>query len=412
MSNKDKKSTETMENVTNYRSNKPLEDNLFDYDSYPEIPQSEFVRVPLDLENVEKFEREGLTFWQDAWKRLTKNRGAIVAVILLLIIVIMSFAGPSFNDYKFDEQIKPAKMHAKLPPRVPGLENIGIFDGTRNTELGERRYQKLVEEQEKRGVQLFELQEEFTIKSDFGMEKRYRIKEYTYIKNEIEDEYFWFGTDDLARDLWTRIWKGTRISLYVGLLAAVMDMVIGVTYGAIAGFYGGKVDIIMMRITEVIGGIPWLVIVIIFILILGTGLLPMSFAIAISGWIGMARVVRAQFLKLRDQEFLLAARTLGTPNGKLITKHLIPNVIGQIVIMITFSIPGAIFTEAFLAFIGLGIPSPNASLGSVINDSRTFLKFYPSMVFIPSAILSVLMLSINIFANGLRDALDPRMRNN
>ncbi len=387
-------------------------ERVYDPNTFGEIPKDSFERVPLDLTNVEKFEREGLTFWQDAWQRLLKNKGAVISIVLLIIIVAMSFFGPSFNEYKFDEQIKPPKLHAKLPPRVPGLEKLGIFDGTRQTELGERRYEKLVAEQKERGTKLFELKKEFTVEGDYGPEKRYLIKEYTYAKNKIEDEYFWFGTDDLARDLWTRIWKGARISLYVGLLAAVMDMVIGVTYGAIAGFYGGKVDIIMMRITEIIGGVPWLVVIIIFILILGTGLLPMSFAIAISSWIGMARVVRAQFLKLRDQEFLLAARTLGTPSNKLITKHLIPNVIGQIVIMITFSIPGAIFTEAFLAFIGLGIPSPNASLGSVINDSRTFLKFYPSMVFIPSVILSILMLSINVFANGLRDALDPRMRNN
>ncbi len=397
--------------VTNTQA--PLDiDKTFDYDNYKNIPKEKFERVPLDLSKAEKFEREGLTFWQDARVRLLKNRGATIAVILLTIIVFMSFVGPSMNKYAFDEQIKPAKIHAKLPPRVPGLEKIGIFDGTRKTELGERRYKNLVEEQKKKGKKLFELKKENIIKTKAGEEKRYSIVEYTYVKNGIEDQYFWFGTDDLARDLWTRIWKGARISLYVGLLAALLDMIIGVTYGAIAGFYGGRVDIIMMRITEVIGGIPWLVIVIVFIMALGTGLLPMSFAIAISGWIGMARVVRAQFLKLRDQEFLLAARTLGTPNTKLITKHLVPNVIGQIVIMITFSVPGAIFTEAFLAFIGLGIPAPNTSLGSVINDSRKYLQFYPSMVFIPSTILSILMLSINIFANGLRDALDPRMRNN
>jgi oligopeptide transport system permease protein len=142
------------------------------------------------------------------------------------------------------------------------------------------------------------------------------------------------------------------------------------------------------------------------------GIIPISIAIAITGWIGMARVVRSQFLKLKEQEFILAARTLGTPNHQLISRHLVPNIIGQVIIMITFSIPGAIFYEAFLAFIGLGIPAPAASLGVLVSEARGFLRFIPSMLFIPALVISVLVLSINLFANGLRDALDPRMRNN
>ena len=245
-----------------------------------------------------------------------------------------------------------------------------------------------------------------------GAEKKvYKIKEYSYVKKKVPDEYYWFGTDKMGRDLWTRVWAGTRVSLFIGLLAALLDMLIGVTYGSISGFYGGRTDIIMMRITEVISGIPSLVIVILFLLVMKPGILPISLAIAISGWMGMARVVRAQILKLKNQEFLLAARTIGTPNRQLIFRHLLPNVMGQIIIMITFSIPGAIFYEAFLAFIGLGLPVPNASLGVLINDGYQYLQTYPFMMMIPSVVICLLMLSLNIFANGLRDALDPKMRN-
>lgn len=378
---------------------------FFDEANFPEIPDEMFERQPLDLDKIERVERKSLTYWKDARIRLFKNKAAVLAMFIVLFIVVMSIFGPGMNEYAYDQQIEPLRLNNRIPPRVPGLENLGIFDGTRVTELSLDRLSEYKEGE-------YKILEEFEVPAAEGqVQKRVRIKEYTYIKNGIEDKYYWFGTDDLARDIWTRVWRGTRISLYVGLLAALIDMIIGVTYGAFSGFSGGRTDIIMMRITEVIGGIPWLVVILIFIMIFGNGLLSMSVAIAFSSWIGMARVVRAQFLKLREQEFLLAARTLGTPNHKLIFKHLIPNIVGQIVIMITFSIPGAIFTEAFLAFLGLGIPAPDASLGSVINDSRKFLQFYPSMIFIPSAVISLLMLSINIFANGLRDALDPKMRN-
>lgn len=374
---------------------------------YKNISPDRFERVQIDPENTDKFSRESINFWKDAWLRLKKNKGAILSLVVLLLIVLMSIFAPMVSQYSHEQQIQPLKAHSKLPPRIPYIEKIGIFDGTRTTELGEKRLERQYKEGE------YEILDEYTIKDQYGNDsKRFKIKEFSYKKHGIEDEYFLFGTDDLARDIWTRIWRGSRVSLYVGLLAAFIDFFIGVTYGAIAGYYGGKVDTIMMRMIEIIAGIPWLVIVLVFILILGNGLIPMSLAIAISGWTGMARVVRSQFIKLREQEFVLAARTLGASNRTLIIKHILPNVIGQIIIMITFSIPSAIFTEAFLAFIGLGIPVPDASLGSIVNDARTFLQFYPSMVFIPATVLSVLMLSINIFANGLRDALDPKMRNN
>lgn len=371
-----------------------------------DLTPDKFERVIIDVNQSDTFSKKSISFWADAWFRLKKNTGAMLSLVIIAIIVLMATFAPMLSKFTHEQQIQPLTAHSKVPPRVPFLEKFGIMNGTRVIEVGEKKFSEYKDNE-------YKLLSTSVIKDSQGNEqKRYKIREYTYIKNKIENEYYYFGTDDLARDIWTRIWKGTRVSLYVGLLAACIDFLIGVTYGAISGFYGGKIDVIMMRFIEIIAGIPWLVIVLVFILMFGNGLLPMSLAIAISGWTGMARVVRSQFIKLRNQEFVLASKTLGASNFSLIVKHILPNVIGQIIIMITFSIPSAIFTEAFLSFIGLGIPAPNASLGSIVNDSKSFLQFYPSMVFIPSFVLSMLMLSINVFANGLRDALDPKMRNN
>ena len=208
----------------------------------------------------------------------------------------------------------------------------------------------------------------------------------------------------------------------------IIDFVLGIIYGTIAGFYGGTaVDNVMMRFAEIWGSIPALVLMIIMIsiekkisLFLNTitgGLsyqtirfIILIFAMSLSGWIGVARVVRAQILKLRDQEFILASRTLGAGKARLMAKHLFPNIIGQLTVMATFSIPGAIFYEAFLTFIGLGLPIPMSSLGVLVNDGYKAIQSRPSMLLIPAAVMSILMLSINLLANGLRDALDPRMR--
>lgn len=334
------------------------------------MPKDLFELTPVNGTMNEKIERPSLTFWQDAWARLKTNKGAMFGLIVMSIIIIFAIIGPKMNEYTYKQQIQPIKNYTKLHPRVQGLEKIGIAN---------------------------------------GIEKSGKNK---YVEKGIEKEYFWFGTDELGRDLWTRVWSGTRVSLYIGLLAALVDLLIGVIYGAISGFYGGKVDIYMMRIIEIIGGIPSLVVVTLFILILEPGLLSMSLAIGLTGWMGMSRVVRSQILKLKNQEFVLASRTLGASNFQLIWKHLIPNILGQVIIMTTFTIPGAIFYEAFLAFIGLGLPAPNASLGVLINDGYKFIKAgHGYMMLIPSIVICLLMLGLNLFANGLRDALDPKMRN-
>jgi oligopeptide transport system permease protein len=332
----------------------------------PKISPELFQPANLSAVDNEVIARPSLTYWQDVRRRLFKNKGATFGLIIIILISFFAIFGPSMSKYSYRDQ---DLNRAKLPPKIPVLEKIEFlpFDG----------------------------------KDQYGVDQ--------YAKRGIK-EYFWFGTDDLGRDQWTRTWEGTRVSIYIGLLAAFVDMIIGVTYGGISGFYGGRVDTIMQRIVEVLVGIPYLIVVILLVILLEPGVLSISLAMVATGWINMSRIVRGQVLKLKGQEYVLASRTLGASNGKLIAKHLIPNVMGPIIVMAMFTIPNAIFAEAFLSFIGLGIRPPFASLGSLVNDGYKSIQTYPHMMFIPAAVISLLILSFNLLADGLRDALDPKMR--
>jgi oligopeptide transport system permease protein len=222
-------------------------------------------------------------------------------------------------------------------------------------------------------------------------------------------EHF-FGTDDFGRDLWVRVWWGTRISLFIGISAALLDLIFGVIYGGISAYYGGKVDMIMQRFIEIIYSIPFLLLTILLLMYLGPGVKSIIIAYAITGWVPMARLVRGQILLLKEQEFILASRTLGAKSFRIIARHLIPNVLGVVIIQITFVVPAAIFVEAFLAFIGLGIRPPLASLGNLLNDGSIYMRYHPHRLLFPTVIFSLILLSFNLLGDGLRDALDPKMR--
>lgn len=219
-----------------------------------------------------------------------------------------------------------------------------------------------------------------------------------------------FGTDQFGRDQWARIWQGTRISLLIAVIAAFIDLSIGVTFGAVSALFGGRVDAVMQRIIEILVGVPQLIVVILLMMVLPAGIWTIVLALSITGWVNMARLVRAQILKLKNQEFVLAARVLGTRSSTIILKHLIPNTVGVIVINAMFTIPSAIFTEAFLSFIGIGLAEPKASLGVLINTGYQVLHNYPFLLTWPATIIVSIMVCFSILGDGLRDALDPRMR--
>ena len=298
------------------------------------------------------------------WFRFRKSTGGMIGFLLIAIIVIMTVVGPSLNEYSYREQ---DLSRSNLPAKLPGLEHVSWlpFDGVDV---------RGVDQYERKGV----------------------------------DGYFWFGTDAYGRDQWTRVWQGTRISLWIAFAAALIDLVIGALYGGISGYYGGKTDMMMQRLLEILVGIPNLVLIIIMILILKPGFVSIIIALAITGWTGMARIVRGQVLKLKE-EYISAAKVLGASSRRILVKHLLPNTLGIMIVTTMFTIPSAIFFEAFLSFIGLGIAPPEASLGSLINEGFKRLNTYPHLTVFPAVVISLIMISFNLLGDGLRDLFDPKV---
>ena len=228
--------------------------------------------------------------------------------------------------------------------------------------------------------------------------------------NAFPSAEHWFGTDSLGRDMFTRVWIGGRTSILIGFIGTIVAIFIGCVYGGVAGYFGGKVDLIMMRVIEILVSIPYLIMVILVSLYLGKGMFSLIVALTITGWTEIARIVRGQVLQIKEQEFVTAAQSLGASPARIIVKHLLPNTIGVVIIAITFKIPGLIFSEAFLSFIGLGVQAPNTSWGALASAARENLRFYPYQLFFPALMIILTMLSFSLLGDGLRDALDPKER--
>ena len=238
----------------------------------------------------------------------------------------------------------------------------------------------------------------------------YSYREQLGVYNAPPSAKHWFGTDDLGRDVFVRAWMGARISLFIGITAAVIDLIIGVLWGSISGLVGGRVDDIMMRIADVLTAVPYLLVVIILLVVLKPGLIPIIIALSITGWVNMARIVRGEVLSIKNQEYVLASRTLGASTGHIIKKHLIPNALGAILVTMTLTIPSAIFTEAFLSFLGLGVPQPMASWGTMASDGNNAIDTAPWRLIFPAVLISLTIFAFNAVGDGLRDALDPKLR--
>lgn len=233
---------------------------------------------------------------------------------------------------------------------------------------------------------------------------------YLDATNQVPSVEHWFGTDDLGRDMFARTWMGASISLRVGVIAALIDLFIGVIYGGIMGYFGGKIDETMNKFAEILYSIPYLLVVILLVVIMEPSLFTIIVALSITGWVNMAWIVRGQIMQLKNQEFVLASRSLGTGTGRILFRHLIPNAMGPIIVTLTLTVPSAIFAEAFLSFLGLGVQTPAASWGTMISDALTSWRIYPWRMLFPAISITLTMLAFNVFGDGLRDALDPKMR--
>ncbi len=229
-------------------------------------------------------------------------------------------------------------------------------------------------------------------------------------KNLSPSSSFWWGTDAMGRDLFTRVWIGTRISISVALIATIIDIVIGCLYGGIAAYVGGIVDEIMMRIVEVLNSIPYLIITLLILVVLGNGYFQLMLALCLTAWTSTARMIRGQILQLRESEYVLAAEALGASPLRIILKHLLPNTIGLIILDVASTIPSVIVLETVLSFLGLGLNIPAFSLGSLLSAGQQAMSFYPYQLLFPTVVLCLLILSFNVLGDGLRDALDPKLR--
>ncbi len=323
-------------------------------------------------DSTEKIAKPALSFFQDAWRRFKKNKVALVAMwiiaITLVFSVISAFVVPQSKANYFDPN--KSQVYGNLPPKLSG--DLPFWNG------------------------------EFKAPGSTERTDVYKSQDVP-----SKDKYV-FGTDKYGRSLAKRTIVGLRISLIIALAAALIDLVIGVTYGIISGWMGGKVDMVMQRIIEIIQSVPNLVVVTMLALLLGQGISSIIIAIGLFAWTGMARQVRNMVLSYKERDFVLASKTLGQSTWKIAVKHLLPNVSGVIVVQIMFDIPSMIMYEAVLSAINLGVKPPTSSLGTLINDGIASLQFYPFQLIIPAIVLSVLSLTFIFFGDGLRDAFDPR----
>lgn len=332
------------------------------------LPKDMFLPLDKPYHEVNRLKRSNSVL-RDSWRKLRKNKGAKLSFFFLMLFVLTALLSIWWTPH---DPIKQNADYSNLPPKIQGL-NINGLNGTAMV-----------------------------------AGKRVDIYKRAGIPDRV---HFVFGTDKFGRDVLSRLMVGIRNSLTIAFFYVLLVLIIGVTYGLISGYYGGRVDLILQRILEIISGIPNLVIMVLLLLILRPGLFSIICSISMTGWTTMARVVRAETMKLKSEEFVLAARTLGESDFRIAMKHVLPNIFGIILIQVMFNIPSAIFFEAFLSFIGLGLPAPAPSLGTMLNTGYQTYLYLPYLMWIPAIALSVIMICFNLLADGLRDALDPKMGN-
>ncbi len=370
-------------------------------------------------EDREKIWKKNRTFAGDVWFRFRRKPTAIAGFVIILLLLVFALAGPFFTDYSYKEQDLDV---VNVPPVMKAFD---APDGNGYLYVTQGLKLLYVNEDGTLGTQLPKVREEMsnsmTIYDYNGKEVAlyYGVKPYVvadpetrmiYSSTTVWNKSYALGTDSLGRDILTRLMYGTRISLLVAFIAVLVNLVIGIIYGGISGYAGGMLDTIMMRIVDIISTIPLTLYVILIMVLLGSGLHSIIIALGTVYWVDMARVVRGQVLSLKAQEFILAAKTIGSSTKTILLQHLIPNAMGSILVTVTMLIPSAIFMEAFLGFLGIGLQPPLASLGTMCNDATENLRSCPYQLFIPALVICLIMFAFNFVGDGLRDALDPKLK--
>lgn len=370
-------------------------------------------------EERERIWRKTRSFAGDVWSRFRKKPTAIAGFLIIVLLVLFSVLGPLFTGKSYSEQDLNA---ANIAPRIKVFEtpdgngwlyitqSMKLLRVSAEGDFGEQ-LNKLREDSE-RQMLIFDYEG-----SELGL--YYGKKPYLVVNPDtlviaksrvIRNRDYLLGTDSLGRDILTRLMYGSRVSLVVAFVAVIVNLLIGILYGGVSGYLGGNVDEFMMRIVDIISTIPLTLYVILIMVLLGSGLSSIIVALGSVYWVGMARVVRGQVLSLKQQEFVLAARTIGSSTSTILFRHLIPNAMGAILVTATMLIPSAIFMEAFLGFLGIGLKPPLASLGTMCNDATENLRSCPYQLFIPAFVIVLIMFAFNFVGDGLRDALDPKLR--
>jgi len=365
------------------------------------IDESEFkLRKKDDIIYDAKFEGEAISYGRDVWNRFKADKVTVVATTFIVIIIIMAIIGPHLSKFTYIEQ---NLEHAYLPPRIPGLEKIGIFDGTKVITIQKKNLENYQD-------CLLKVIREYSMSTRTGETTMLDIEIDVYKQKGAEDVYHWFGTDSLGRDLFARLWQGTRISLILAFAVVLINLTIGLVVGAVAGYYGGWIDIIIQRALEIINSIPQLPLTLILIMWFGSGILPLIIVFVLTGWVGISSSVRVQFYRYKNREYVLASRTMGAKDSRIMYKYILPNAAGTIITSCALSVPSVIFQEAGLSYLGLGIQAPNPSIGQLLSDGQKVLLDYPHLLLFPALVIVLLMLAFNLLGNGLRDAFNPSLR--
>lgn len=451
-----------------------------------------------DLIIDQPLETKEIGYYQDSWNRFKKNKASLAAFYIIVVVLFFVAFGPYMKSYNLveDNSIEATRIN-NLTPRIPLVENLGIFDGTKTLTRGKRFLLAMNESELGANVILEGLPQDliddpdnpkyadvdlFTVKVDYyeyknfvssympenyfaildsnivndanedplGAVRRTLIQEDfdRYVENNYiidilqiresanaedpdnpyrqyevrvnqflvsldqlpEDTYFWFGTTDDGADLFTKIWQGARISLLMALAVITINSIVGISIGAIAGYYGGALDLLMDRLVEIISSIPFLSVLVLLVIRYGSELWVIVLAFTATGWIGMYRTGRMQFYRFKNREYVFAARTLGASDRRIMFKHIFPNTLGLIVTALALSVPRFVFTEASFSFLGIINYGENTSVGMLIQQGQAVMQQHPHLLIYPSLYIAILMIAFNLFGNGLRDAFNPSLR--